>query len=493
MRKSKLFILIVPLLALGGLGLLMGCLTGSVLGALPPTPTALTGPPDAQSTTGPTPPPGVDPAVVSAASADAVVIVNVPAYLWRHGCGPTAAGMVIGYWDGRGFDDLVPGDASSQTDAVNAMIASGGPASNYTDYCEPIDSYPDLKPDRSEPPVGDEHPDNCVADYMKTSQSFYYNYYGWSWFSAVGPAMKNYVDALGQDGYDVTVNNLYMVRDSSLNWDSFRAEIDAGRPMVLLVDTDGNGGTDHFVTAVGYDEEAGVKKYACLDTWSAGLRWCEFASMAEGQEWGIFGGVTFQIEGEGPPKAVEISGPTKGFVQANYAYAAAVSPITATQPIIFVWQATGQPPVTHTRGVIDTVSFVWNTPGVQAITVTAANDWDVVTDTHLITLSTVAPERVTISDWTTVVVQASYVFYADVSPVTTTTPITYAWQATGQNTPITHTGGVSDEVRFSWDVTGPQTVAVTATNFLSSVTDTLHLNVIKGHKVYLPLVLRRHS
>ena len=249
---------------------------------------------DAQSTTGPVPPPEVHTAGGLAASASAVVIPDVPAYQWHHGCGPTAAGMIIGAWDGRGFDALVPGDASTQTAAVNAMIATEGPASNFSDYCLPLDAHPILLPDKSEPPVGDEHPDDCVADFMRTSQSYHGNYYGWSWFSAVRSALEDYVDSLGQPSYQATAANLYIW--SSLTWDAFRAEIDAGRPMVFLVDTDGNGGTDHFVTATGYDLVDDVPRYACLNTWDAGIHWFQFAPMAGGQPWGIYGAITFDIK-----------------------------------------------------------------------------------------------------------------------------------------------------------------------------------------------------
>jgi hypothetical protein len=234
--------------------------------------------------------------MLAAPAAVTVTIPGVPAYQWHHGCGPTAAGMVVGYWDGHGFDALVSGDAYTQTTAVDEMIASEGPASNYTDYCEPIDYYPDLFPDLSEPPLGDEHADECVADYMNTSQSYYYNRYGWSWISDVGAAMEDYSrQALGPgDDYAFT-ENLYMLWDGSLNWDKFRAEIDAARPMVLLVDTDGDGSTDHFVTSVGYGVTDDVRYYACLNTWDSDVHWFEFAPMAEGQAWGIFGGVTFRI------------------------------------------------------------------------------------------------------------------------------------------------------------------------------------------------------
>jgi len=156
--------------------------------------------------------------------------------------------------------------------------------------------YPDLFPDLSEPPFGDEHADECVADYMNTSQSYYYNRYGWSWFSDVGPAMEDYSrQALGPSHDYVFTENLYMLWDGSLNWNRFRAEIDAGRPMVLLVDTDGNGSTDHFVTAVGYGVTDDLWYYGCLNTWDSDVHWFEFAPMAKGQAWGVFGGITFRI------------------------------------------------------------------------------------------------------------------------------------------------------------------------------------------------------
>ncbi len=257
-------------------------------------------PPEAQSTTGPRPPSGVDVAGSHSPSPDAVVLAGVPTYIWHHGCGPTAAGMVIGYWDGHGFPNLVAGDASTQTPAANEMMASEGSASNYSDYCLPMDSgQPAPLPDLSEPPLGDEHPDECVADYMKTSQSHSGNFYGWSWFSHVEPSLLGYVNSLAQP-YSVSAGNLYMSYSPYLTWDSLRVEIDAGRPLVFLVDTDANGGTDHFVPVLGYDEIGGQRYYACYNTWDSDLHWFEFEPMAAGQPWGIYGATWFHITNAGP-------------------------------------------------------------------------------------------------------------------------------------------------------------------------------------------------
>jgi hypothetical protein len=245
-------------------------------------------PVDAQSTTGPLPPMGVSDSYASVQLDYEVVIAGVPAYSWKNGCGPTAAGMVIGYWDGHGFDDLVAGDAATQTSGVNDMISS---TDNYDDYCIPIDYFPNLRLDRSEPPFGDEHDDDCIADFMKTSQSYYQNYYGWSWFSDVGDALYRYV-RLVDAHYDATVENVYW---ASLTWARFRSEIDAGQPVVFLVDTDADGSTDHFVTAIGYGEQYDTPMYACFNTWDLNVHWYEFAGMRNGQPWGIYGATTFML------------------------------------------------------------------------------------------------------------------------------------------------------------------------------------------------------
>lgn len=272
--------LVIAVVSLLGLALLLANTTGRAgtraAGAAPPAGVDVTG------------------AALTGPSAVSVTIPGVPAYIWHHGSGPTAAGMVIGYWDGQGYSDLVPGDASTQTPAVNEVIASEGPASNYTDYCEPRDDGGPPIADLSEPPPGDEHEDECLADYMKTSQSFYTNWYGHSWFTHVGPALRDYVrQVFGPGNYAGVTTNLRAL-DGSMSWDNLRAEIDAGRPLILLVDETGEGDM-RFVTAVGYGTLGQTQRYACYNTIDADLHWYEFALMAPGQPWGISDGVTFQI------------------------------------------------------------------------------------------------------------------------------------------------------------------------------------------------------
>jgi hypothetical protein len=101
-------------------------------------------------------------------TASAAVISGVPEYLWYHGCAPTSAGMLVGYWDGRpGYGDLFYGDASVQTQAVSDMIAS---PQHLTDpYCR----Y---------------HAANSVADFMRTDLA------GYSDYADIGKGLQQYIE-----------------------------------------------------------------------------------------------------------------------------------------------------------------------------------------------------------------------------------------------------------------------------------------------------------
>ncbi|HEO72198.1 MAG TPA: hypothetical protein ENN80_13130, partial [Candidatus Hydrogenedentes bacterium] len=260
-------------------------------------------PPPQQSTTGPTPPPGVKSEPLTPGKAY-TVIPGVPGYLWRHGSGPTAVGMVVGYWDSKGYSSLVPGSALSESAAVLQVIASGGNSTSpnppgselhYEDYARPQDSYPNLKTDDVIEAGRPAHPDDSLADFMDTSKSTRSNYYGWSWSSDIPSAFNDYVNMV-DPSYGPSVSSYYM--GANLTFTVLKTEIDAGRPMVFLVDTDGNGGTDHFITIVGYDDTVSPKRYVYYNTWDYSLHQADFLAMQTGTEWGIWGGWSFMLEGQ---------------------------------------------------------------------------------------------------------------------------------------------------------------------------------------------------
>lgn len=258
---------------------------------------------DQQSTTGPVPIGGPRGAVALAGEGfvpgvNSKVIEHVPPYIWRDGCGPTSAAMILGYWDwwwGQwGYDFIIPGDASMQTEAVNQVIASTG---HELDYAIPHDVYPNLKLDKSEPPFGDEHISNSLADFMSTSFSSRDNYFGWSWFSDVPKAFTGYLDTVKPGNFVVTSENLRL-NDGTLTWDKYVSEIKAGRPMMLLVDSNADGDTDHFIPGIAYDDtDPNVKFYGAYNTWDGLLHWYRWRQMGQGLSYGVFGGTTLDITG----------------------------------------------------------------------------------------------------------------------------------------------------------------------------------------------------
>jgi hypothetical protein len=293
------------------------CVVLPVLLALAALAGAATAAATPMTTTGPVPPPGVKAPMGSmVAESGEVMVPNVPAYLWRHGCAPTSVGMVLGYYD-RVYSQLIPGDASTQTEAVNQVIASQQTATittpqHYEDYALPMDANTGTTLwDKSELPAGDEHTSNCVADFMYTSRSAVSLRYGWSWNSMVGPAFVGAVEMTTPDATPSTTD--YTWDAGSLTWAVVKDEIDAGRPMVFFVDSTGDGQCDHAVAMIGYRETSGYPEYACWDTWFTTVRWARFREMTSvvdpAYSWGVWGGTALHVAPPVTPSPIAVSAP----------------------------------------------------------------------------------------------------------------------------------------------------------------------------------------
>ena len=266
-----------------------------------------------QSTTGPKPPPAAAVPTFLQAAPGAVVasIPGVPVYLWRHGCGPTSVGMVLGYYAARGFPDLFTGDASTQTPSVSQSIASQGSGTvgsgtqlHYEDYALPDDSSSStVIADRSTAYPTGCHASDSIADFMHTSWSSVGNFYGWSWSSDIQSAFASYVH-LRNPAY-IPHSTQYSM-GSSLTWSVLTNEIANNRPMVFLVDSSGDGRTDHFVPIVGYSDGP-PQQYACYDTWYTPLRWCQFRAMSSSYTWGVYLGWSFSLSTNTPPVMLPVS------------------------------------------------------------------------------------------------------------------------------------------------------------------------------------------
>jgi len=216
--------------------------------------------------------------MASAGSADLITIDDVPSYIWYYGCGPTAAGMIIGYWDDRGYGGLIPGSSDWNTNqqAVKDTIASPGHIRDYVPT-----------PDRPATAADPYHPDDSVADFSHCSRDP--NPYGWSSFAWQQAGLIGYASFRG---YIDASAGTHTFLDGTF-WLGFAAEIDAGRPVELLVDKDKNGFPDHYVTGIGYDNTPGNERYACFDTYSHSVQWYDFQMPATGRAYGIYGGTFF--------------------------------------------------------------------------------------------------------------------------------------------------------------------------------------------------------
>ena len=288
--------------ALGAAALAAGVLVAPSPAADPPPPGALT-------TTGPTPPPHVRPATGARSSAvegpGEHLIAGVPAYLWRDGCGPTSVGMVVGYYDTHGFAGLIAGDASTQTTAASQSIAShrdAGSDRHYEDYSLPKETGSAILPDRSAAPAGDEHASDSVADFMHTSWSADGLAYGWSYSNMVGPSFVGFAQ-LKLTGVTATYRSYYYAGSgsSALTFAVLQQEVDAGRPMVFIVDSSGDGTTDHAIAAIGYRETNGYPEYACWDTWSTTVRWARFQGMSSSYTFGVWGATALSLTANASP------------------------------------------------------------------------------------------------------------------------------------------------------------------------------------------------
>ncbi len=221
--------------------------------------------------------------------------------------------------------------------------------------------------------------------------------------------------------------------------------------------------------------------------------------------------------GSTPPSNLLISGPTSGAVNTANTFTASVNPSTTTLPLTYVWQATGQSTLTRVINArTDTVPFTWTSAGAKVITVTASNAAGSASDSHTITINSPStptstptltpppptptstppapspPAGLLISGSNVGAVGIPVTLIASVNSLTTTLPLTYVWQATGQSTLTRVINARSDTVSFTWPSTGAKVVTVSASNAAGSAGDSHPVTVIPPLNEYLPLILKEN-
>jgi len=132
-------------------------------------------------------------------------ISGVPAYILRCGCAPTAAGMVLMYWDGHGYPNF-PDDHNDTIDELGVAMHTGVPP----------------RPD------------------------------GWTYISDVAPGIDEVCD---NHNY-----SHFVAQTESISWNGLKDEVDASRPFVLIMLQGGIGSGhsqpygNHAVTGLGYSD-----------------------------------------------------------------------------------------------------------------------------------------------------------------------------------------------------------------------------------------------
>ena len=213
---------------------------------------------------------------------------NVPAFDWSYGCATTAAAMLFGYYDCIGYSNMYTGTTNSGVcpldnsvwghtnwpsvtcgecplsathNGIDGRAIRGHVDDYWVDYCQ-------TGPDPYVSNGWAEHTSDCIGDYMGTSQAKYNNIDGSTtfYFDPDGDPLYDYTgdEPTYRDGchgmrlfsqsrgYTVITNFTQLIKgqgsDASkgFTFADFQAEIDAGRPVLILV-------TGHVMLGYGYD------------------------------------------------------------------------------------------------------------------------------------------------------------------------------------------------------------------------------------------------
>jgi hypothetical protein len=201
-----------------------------------------------------------------------------------------------------------------------------------------------------------------------------------------------------------------------------------------------------------------------------------------------------------PPQSVTIEGDSNLAFGTLATFTARVSPITATIPYTYRWEAPERPEIVWYPSAMTFADYraAWDTPGAKTITVTASNDMGSVVATRTVSIApaVTAPVPPVPTGWTVPVFPYQVGRPDSISmqnmPANVTLPITYTWYLTDKP-PIVHPRSVNtgDGVTVAWDTPGPKTVTVAASNIAGNVTQTMQLNI--WSRLLLPMVANRQA
>ncbi|WP_162605101.1 choice-of-anchor D domain-containing protein [Geomonas oryzae] len=228
---------------------------------------------------------------------------GVPAFQWVFGCSAVSASMIAGYYDRTGFPNIYTGptgggvvpltedagwgtwtDKTGDSYPNNPLIASHMGVDGRTTLGSIDDYWISYLSGRRDPYISGRWTQHewgdAVGDYMKTSQSAYNNVDGSTSFYYINAAtpltcadMEGYGEAkldgtygrkLFYEARGYTVTDCYTqmtdnVHAGGFSFAQFKAEIDAGRPVLLNLE-------GHSIVGLGYNDSNTVYLH---DTWDS--------------------------------------------------------------------------------------------------------------------------------------------------------------------------------------------------------------------------------
>ena len=220
------------------------------------------------------------------------VLLDVPALNWSYGCSATSAAMIAGHYDNTDYPNMYAGPTNSGVFPMNNSIWGSGEcplSATHMGYDGRatrghVDDYWVAYGDTGQDPFmtngWTEHTHgDCTADYMGTNQYNFNNSDGSTRFFHYndGSPLYNYTGGepenrdgchgfrlfLESRGYTVNTNYTQLIHGWEGNtlgftFDQFKAEIDAGRPVMIHVE-------GHTMVGYGYDDTGQI--VYIHDTW----------------------------------------------------------------------------------------------------------------------------------------------------------------------------------------------------------------------------------
>ena len=303
-----------------------------------------------------------------------ILISDVPALNWCYGCVPTAAAMLAGYYDRNGYDDIYTGSVNGGVFPLTNSAWGYGecPLSATHMGIEGLSTYGHVDDYyQTENAEGDPyidagravHTDNCIADYMKTSQ--------WETFENVDGATTMYFWGNGSPlesdhtgdgglglhqffeakGYNVIkrFNQFILGHEGTttgFSFDDFKVEIDNNRPVLIHIE-------GHSMLGLGYDDDSQTIYFH--NTWDFNLHSMTWGGIYEGMK--HYAVTVLQLEDKNTPVNVSVS-----IANNNYTYDGAPKQVSIS---------------TTPSGIAYSVAY-FNESGIRNYSPTNAGVYDVV-------------------------------------------------------------------------------------------------------------------